>query len=52
MGMKDDDRANNPTANRHFQDVLEVNLRRRQVLKGGLALAALGFFGVPGLNGL
>lgn len=52
MGMKDDDRAHNPTANRHFHDVLEVNLRRRQVLKGGLALAAVGFFGVPGLGGL
>ena len=35
----------NPSANEHFSDVLNVALKRRDFLKGGLGAAALGFFG-------
>ena len=47
MPLNDDDSVSNPSSNRHFNEVLEVNLKRRQVLMGGLALATAGFFGVP-----
>ncbi len=52
MPLNDDDSVSNPSSNRHFNEVLEVNLKRRQVLMGGLALATAGFFGVPGLGAL
>jgi len=43
--MEKEDISSNPSNNRPFEDVLEVNTRRRMVLKGSLALAATSFFG-------
>ena len=42
--MRDDDTTSNTSGNRPFQDVLKVNLERRGLLKGGLALAASSLF--------
>lgn len=52
MNTHDDDPISNPSENRHFDDVLQVNLRRRQLLAGGIGAALFGFFGAPGLRGL
>lgn len=52
MALHDDDTVSNPSQNRHFNDVLEVNLKRRQILVGGLSAAALGFLGLPALSGV
>ncbi len=47
--MSHDEKTLNKSANRLFDDVLQVNLVRRKVLTGGLALAAGSFFfGVSG----
>ena len=47
--MSHDEKASNKSGNRLFDDVLQVNLERRKVLTGGLALAAGSFFfGVSG----
>ncbi len=37
--------GSNPTDNRPFYDVLKSNMERRDVMKGGLAMGALSFFG-------
>jgi secreted PhoX family phosphatase len=42
-----DDPISNPSHNRSFAEVLEVNLRRRRLLQGGLSAAALAFLGAP-----
>ena len=42
--MKDEDQTSNDSGNRPFEDVLKVNLGRRNLLKGGLALAATSLF--------
>ncbi|BAZ94772.1 phosphatase [Thiohalobacter thiocyanaticus] len=42
-----DDNSSNNSGNRPFADILETRLHRRQVLKGGLAVAATGFFAGP-----
>ncbi|MAR91655.1 MAG: phosphatase [Pseudomonadales bacterium] len=44
-----DNGISNPSDNRPFQDVLRANLARRQVLKGGLGLAAASFVAAPSL---
>ncbi len=46
----DDDPISNSSQNSHFNDILQVNLKRRQLLAGGLGAAIVGFFGVPGLS--
>lgn len=44
--MRDtDDLGSNPTDNRHLDDLIRTRVDRRQVLAGGLAAAAVGFFG-------
>ena len=52
MALHDDDSVSNPSGNRQFNDVLEVNLKRRQMLIGGLSAAAIGFLGLPALGGI
>ena len=47
--MRDDDTISNTSGNRPFEDVLKVNLERRKVLKGGVALAAAGFLAPLGV---
>ncbi|VAW89260.1 Putative phosphatase [hydrothermal vent metagenome] len=48
--MGHDEITSNKSANRLFDDVLQVNLARRKVLTGGLVLAAGSFFfGMPGM---
>ena len=42
---KDDDSVSNPSTNTHFSEVLEVSMRRRRLLQGGLGATALAFFG-------
>jgi len=47
--MSHDNSTSNKSGNRLFNDVLQVNLARRKVLTGGLALAAGSFFmGISG----
>lgn len=41
--MSHDNEINNPTNNTPFSEVLEANISRRKVLKGGLAAAAASF---------
>ena len=44
--MRDtDDIGSNPTDNPHLNDLISAGVNRRQVLGGGLAAAAVGFFG-------
>lgn len=43
--MEHDEGSSNPSSNRTFQDVLTGYASRRQVMKGGLTLAAGTFFG-------
>jgi uncharacterized protein len=45
MSFNDDDNVSNPTSNKTFAEVLEVNMQRRRVLQGGFGAAAAGFFG-------
>jgi secreted PhoX family phosphatase len=40
-----DDIGSNPTRNSSFDEIVRTRLNRRQVLGGGLAAAAVGFFG-------
>jgi len=48
--MSHDEKTSNRSGNRLFDDVLHVNLERRKILTGGLALAASSFFmGMPGV---
>ena len=49
---KDDDSVSNPSANTHFSEVLEVSMRRRRLLQGGLGATALAFFGAPALTAM
>ncbi|MDO5626806.1 MAG: PhoX family phosphatase [Mobilicoccus sp.] len=43
-----DDVSSNPSKNRHFSEVLEANVSRRNVLGGTIGVAAVGFFaGAP-----
>lgn len=46
--MSVDDQIDNKSGNTPFGEVLEQRVSRRGVLKGGLACAALGFFGSAG----
>ena len=50
MSTHDDDPISNPSGNRHFSEVLQVDLQRRRMLQGGLGAAALAFFTPPGLS--
>lgn len=44
--MRDtDDLGSNPTDNPHLDDLIQARVGRRQLLGGGLAAAAVGFFG-------
>ena len=45
-----DEPLSNHSGNRHFSDVLAVNLGRRQVLKGGLAASVASLFAGAGLT--
>ena len=47
---KDDDSISNPSVNPHFSEVLEVSMRRRRLLQGGLGATALAFFGGSALT--
>ena len=47
--MKQDDDISNISNNRPFNDVLQTAMSRRKVLKGGLAVAATGFFAGSGI---
>lgn len=40
-----DEISTNPSANTHFAEILQVALKRRDFLKGGLGAGALGFLG-------
>ncbi|MEW6154013.1 MAG: PhoX family phosphatase [Actinomycetota bacterium] len=40
-----DDIGSNPTTNVHLDDLIRARLNRRQVMTGGIAAAAVGFFG-------
>jgi secreted PhoX family phosphatase len=40
-----DDISSNPTTNTHLDDLITSRINRRQLLGGGLATAAVGFFG-------
>ncbi|HWT55271.1 MAG TPA: phosphatase, partial [Rhodocyclaceae bacterium] len=40
-----DEISTNPSANTHFAEILQVALKRRDFLKGGLGASALGFLG-------
>ncbi len=46
-----DEPLSNHSGNRHFNAVLQVNLRRRQMLKGGLGASIAALFGGAGLAG-
>jgi len=46
-----DEPPSNLSDNRHFDDVLEVSLSRRSLLKGGLAASMTALFGSVGLAG-
>lgn len=46
--MSVDDQSSNKSGNRTFDEVLEVNLSRRKVLAGSLAVAATTFVGAAG----
>ncbi len=48
--MNHDDNSSNPSNNRPFFDVLNANISRRQVLKGGLAAAVTSFFAAPAIS--
>ncbi|MFZ5558123.1 MAG: PhoX family protein [Pseudomonadota bacterium] len=50
MRDEDDVKGSNPTSNPYFGDIVEFNLMRRRILKGGLGAAAVAFLGVPGLG--
>jgi uncharacterized protein len=52
MHHDNDDPISNPCQNPHFDEILQVNLKRRQLLAGGVGAALVGFFGVPGLSAL
>ncbi len=47
MHHPEDDTISNPSSNESFESILERNLSRRQVLKGGLGAAAVAMFGPP-----
>jgi secreted PhoX family phosphatase len=49
MSQRDSDPTSNPSANRHFSEIIEINRKRRQLLVGGVSLGALGFFRTPAL---
>ena len=48
--MKQDDDISNNSGNRPFEEILEANISRRAILKGGLAVAATSFFANSGLT--
>ncbi len=48
--MSHDDFVSNPSKNRPFEKVLETNLSRRKVLRGGLATAVTAFFATPAVS--
>ncbi|MFP5344935.1 MAG: PhoX family protein, partial [Gammaproteobacteria bacterium] len=45
MHHPEDDTISNPSSNESFESILERNLSRRQILKGGLGAAAVAMFG-------
>jgi secreted PhoX family phosphatase len=49
MHQHEEEQVCNPSGNDYFGNILEINLARRQVLKGGLGAAALAFLGFPAL---
>lgn len=50
MQKWEDETVSNTSSNRHFNYVIEVNMKRRQLLLGGLGAAVIGFFGLPVLS--
>jgi secreted PhoX family phosphatase len=50
MSQHDDDPISNPSHNKHFDEILAVNLQRRRVLQGGFGAATLAFFGGSALT--
>jgi uncharacterized protein len=52
MQHHDDDSISNPCQNPHFDEILQINLKRRKLLAGGIGAALVGFFGVPGVSSL
>lgn len=42
----------NKSKNKPFEEVLDANLSRRNVLKGGLGISAMTAFGAFGLSGV
>lgn len=50
MAEQDIDSVCNRSGNEHFDQVIEVDEQRRNVLKGCSALAVASFLGMPALN--
>ena len=48
----EEDSVSNVSGNRHLNEIVAVNMKRRQLLIGGLSAAALGFLGIPVPGGL
>lgn len=48
--MSHDEQSTNKSGNRPFMDILQANVSRRNVLAGGLSLAASSFFVAPGIS--
>jgi len=48
----EEDSVSNVSGNRHLNEIVAVNMKRRQLLIGGLGAAALGFLGIPVPGGL
>ena len=46
-----DERSSNPSSNRQFADVVAARWSRRDILRGGIGAAAVGFFAGPAVLG-
>ena len=47
MSHERDERSSNPSSNRQFADVVAARWSRRDILRGGIGAAAVGFFAGP-----
>lgn len=50
MIEQDEDTLCNTSSNEHFSTIVEIDEKRREILKGGSALAVASFFGLPALT--